>query len=56
MATLTDIVEQLKINNVGIENTSKNIDALVKGLERSRLDNLEDKLDKSRAKKVVREI
>ena len=55
MATLTDIVEQLKINNVGIENTSKNIDALVKGLERSRLDNLEDKLDKSRAKKVVPE-
>ena len=53
MATLTDIVEQLKINNVGIENTSKNIDALVKGLERSRLDNLEDKLDKSRAKKAV---
>lgn len=53
MATLTDIVEQLKINNVGIENTSKNIDALVKGLERSRLDNLEDKLDKQRARKPV---
>ena len=53
MATLTDIVEQLKINNVGIENTSKNIDALVQGLERSRLDNLEDKLEQRRAVKPV---
>ena len=49
MATLTDIVEQLKINNVGIEITSKHIAAVAQGLERSRLDNLEDKLDRRRA-------
>ena len=49
MATLTDVIAQLKVNNVGIENTSKNIDALVQGLERSRLDNLEEKLDRRRA-------
>ena len=53
MATLTDIVEQLKINNVGIEKTSKNIDALVQGIERARLDNLEDKIEKRRSIKPV---
>jgi len=53
MATLTDVIDQLKVNNVGIDNTSKNIDKLVQSIERSRLDNLEDKLDKNRAVKPI---
>ena len=53
--TLQHVVDQLKVNNLGIDSTSKNIDALVQSIERSRLDGLEDKLKKSRAKPAVPE-
>ena len=53
--TLQHVVDQLKVNNLGIDSTAKNIDALVQSIERSRLDGLEDKLKKSRAKPAVPE-
>lgn len=51
--TLQDVVDQLKVNNVGIANTSENIASLVKSMEQSRLDNYESKLKSSRAKPIV---
>ena len=54
--TLQHVVDQLKVNNLGIDSTAKNIDALVQSIERSRLDGLEDKLKKSRAKPAVPEL
>lgn len=41
MATLSDVVKQLKVNNTTVEKTNKHLEDYFKSVERSRLDQLE---------------
>lgn len=53
MATLQEVVDQLKVNNQGIDTTATYIKDLVESMKQSKLDNLEDKLESQRRKSAT---